>query len=604
MPKLERIERKIKKLEEKKKALEEEYRKKRAKILQSKLKSEEKAQELYKLYQKYQRKISEIDTRILILKREASTLPLKEEMKKRGRIRLKDIVKAEREILKSGIPTTLEEPLVQMTIPESYEIIEQYSVHPPYAYIAIGKDKFTNEMVYFVIEPRLSPRETDLLNLIKDIIVSSIVVYPEEVGENKWRFIEELVERIVSDYGISMTRASLEKIKYYVARDFAGYGRIDPIMRDPWIEDISCDGPGIPVFVFHRKYQSLRTNIVFPEALELDNFVIRLAQISGKHISVANPLLDTTLPDGSRAQLTLRKEVTTRGSTFTIRKFREKPFTPIELIELGTVSSEMMAYFWLLVEYGASGIFAGGTAAGKTTLLNAVTMFIPPNEKIVSIEDTRELNLPHPNWIPSVTRPSTTQMGRSIDMYELLRAALRQRPRYIIVGEVRGKEAYVMFQAMATGHTTYSTFHSEDVQALINRFTKDPISVPMSLFASLDFIAHIKLMREGRTFKRRVSEITEIIDYDPNRDEILAITSFKYDPISRKHFFLGKSYILESVANRLGIDSSNLYDELKIRTKILEWMLKTGRKTFEDVATVVFKYYYRKEEVLEEAGLI
>jgi len=600
MPKLERIERKIKKLEEKKKALEEEYRKKRAKILQSKLKSEEKAQELYKLYQKYQKRISEIDTRILILKREASTLPLKEEMKKRGRIRLKDIVKAEREILKSGIPTTLEEPLVQMTIPESYEIIEQYSVHPPYAYIAIGKDKFTNEMVYFVIEPRLSPRETDLLNLIKDIIVSSIVVYPEEVGENKWRFIEELVERIVSDYGISMTRASLEKIKYYVSRDFAGYGRIDPIMRDPWIEDISCDGPGIPIFVFHRKYQSLRTNVVFPEALELDNFVIRLAQISGKHISVANPLLDTTLPDGSRAQLTLRKEVTTKGSTFTIRKFREKPFSPVELIELETASPEMMAYFWILVEYGASAIFAGGTASGKTTSLNATTMFIPPNEKIVSIEDTRELNLPHPNWIPGVTRTGFGGEGKEIDMYDLLRAALRQRPRYIIVGEVRGREAYVMFQAMATGHTTYSTFHAESARALVHRFTQEPMNIPRIMFSSLDAIIIQKFVRiKGRPY-RKMAEVVEIADVDPTTMEILTNKPFLWNPETNDFEYTGKSKVFERFSRMTGISEEAFEDEMARRTKILEWMLSKGIRDYKEVSTIIFTYYNKPEDILEK----
>ena len=599
MPKLRQIEKKIKKLEEKKQKILEEYKKKRAKIISSEIPNEKKSEELYKLYQRYQKLISGIDTKILILRREAASLSVLETTKKRKRRRI-SLLKLEKEVIRAGQPAPIEGPITPMITPEGYEVIEEYPVNEPYAYIKILRSKSTNELVYHVVEPILTPYEVRIMETIRDIIVSSIVVYPEDVGENKWKFIEELVERVISDYGIRVTRLSLEKIKYYIARDFAGYGRIDPIMRDPWIEDISCDGPEIPVFVFHRKYQSLRTNVVFQDAAELDNFVIRLAQISGKHISVANPLLDATLPDGSRAQLTLRKEVTARGSTFTIRKFRERPFSPIELVELGTASSEMIAYFWLAVEYGASAIFAGGTASGKTTSLNAVTMFIPPNEKIVSIEDTRELNLPHPNWIPSVTRTGFGGEGKEIDMYDLLRAALRQRPRYIIVGEVRGREAYVMFQAMATGHTTYSTFHAESARALVHRFTQEPINVPRIMFSSLDIITLQKFVRiKGRPY-RKMAEIVEIVEVDPITQEISTNKGFSWDPETNRFEFAGKSYVFERFAKATGFPEEKFEEEMKRRAKIIEWMISKGIRDYRDVSNLIFTYYNRPEKVLEK----
>lgn len=599
MPKREQIEKKIKKLEEKKHKIFEEYKKKRAKIMSSNLPTDKKSEELYKLYQRYQNIISKIDTKILILKREATSASILETTKRRKRRKI-SLLKVEKEIMKTGQPTPIEGPITATVTPEGYEVVEEYPVNEPYAYIKILRSKITNELVYHVIEPILTPQEVRIMETIRDIIVSSIIVYPEEVGENKWKFIEELVERVISDYGIRVTRLSLEKIKYYIARDFAGYGRIDPIMRDPWIEDISCDGPEIPIYIFHRKYQSLRTNVIFQDATELDNFVIRLAQISGKHISVANPLLDVTLPDGSRAQLTLRKEVTTRGSTFTIRKFRERPFSPIELVELDTASSEMMAYFWLAVEYGASAIFAGGTASGKTTSLNAVTMFIPPNEKIVSIEDTRELNLPHPNWIPSVTRTGFGGEGKEIDMYDLLRAALRQRPRYIIVGEVRGREAYVMFQAMATGHTTYSTFHAESARALVHRFTQEPINVPRIMFSSLDMIILQKFVRIRGRPCRKMAEVVEIVEVDPMTQEISTNKVFSWDPETDRFEYSGKSYVFERFARATGIAEEKFEEEMMRRAKIIEWMISRGISDYKDVSTLIFTYYNRPEKVLEK----
>ncbi len=593
-----KIKSKLRKLEERKNKILEKYRELQRALSQKNLPPEKKSKIMMRLYQKMSNEVAKIDTQIVILRRKLEVQKNKKESK--GRRELTRLVEREKEVLKRGVPPTLEAPLVQFVSPENYEVIEEYPAQEPYSYIKILRNKDTSELLYYVVEPTLTPEEVDTMNQIKDILITSIVVYPEEVGEDKKRFIEDLVERVVADYGIRVSRVSLEKIKYYIARDFAGYGPIDPIMKDPWIEDISCDGPGIPIFVFHRKYQSIRTNVVFPDEISLDNFVIRLAQISGKHISVAHPLLDATLPDGSRAQLSLRREVTTRGSTFTIRKFREVPFSPAELVDLGTASDEMMGYFWLAVEYGASAIFAGGTASGKTTSLNAISMFIPPNEKIVSIEDTREINLPHPNWIPGVTRSGFGGEGREIDMYDLLRAALRQRPRYIIVGEVRGREAYVMFQAMATGHTTYSTFHAESPQALVHRFTQDPINIPRIMLSSLDIISLQKFVRiKGRPY-RKISEIVEIIDVDPTTQEILTNTVFRWIPETNEFEYAGKSYVLEKISKYTGKKEEELEEEMRRRGKIIAWMRRHRLYNYKDVSRVIFKYYSNPEEILEK----
>ena len=243
--------------------------------------------------------------------------------------------------------------------------------------------------------------------------------------------------------------------------------------------------------MFHRKYGSLKSNVTYDDEEELSDFVVKLAQKCGKHISIAEPMLDATMPDGSRLQMTLSTEVTTKGSTFTIRKFKEDPFSPPDLIEFNTMSSEMVAYLWLAVENGINALVAGGTAAGKTSTLNAFSLFIPQEAKIVSIEETREINLPHSNWIPGVSRSGFGEVvgGKvvgEIDMYDLMKAALRQRPEYILVGEIRGREAYVLFQAMATGHTTYSTFHADSTRSLIHRLEGKPIDIPRVMLASLD----------------------------------------------------------------------------------------------------------------------
>src|SRR6266699_2112946 len=341
---------------------------------------------------------------------------------------------------------------------------------------------------------------------VKSPKVSSV----EETSLGKITTIPKIVQRNMNEIEIQpiLKNFSYVRILYDTMGNEYFYEAIEPklieeesevldVLKEILVENLEMldDAVRVPLYIYHRKYGSIPSNLKFDNAEELDSFVVWLAQRSGKHISVAQPMLDATIPDGSRLQATLGMHVTKRGSSFTIRRFRENPFTPLDLVRFKTMSPEMMAYMWLAIENGQSMLICGGTASGKTTTLNAILLFIPPQMKIVSIEDTRELNLPHENWVPLLTRAGfggksqvTGKPAGEIDMFDLLTAALRQRPQYMMIGEVRGPEAFVVFQAMATGKSAYTTFHADDVQAMVHRLENDPINLPRALVAALDIV--------------------------------------------------------------------------------------------------------------------
>ncbi|MGA9139889.1 MAG: type II/IV secretion system ATPase subunit, partial [Methanocella sp.] len=332
-----------------------------------------------------------------------------------------------------------------------YEEIERYWVVEPYAFVVVLYNELGNAYLYYVCEPSLTVFEKELLEDVYQRLQDLLILDNIDAKMDRKEVLVRKATEIIVDYIGKVETKSYHKIIYYIVRDYLEYGKITPIMHDNFIEDISNNGFDTPIFLYHKNYENIMTNIMFNEK-QLDSFVIRLAQRCGKHISIAEPMIDATMPEGSRIQMTLGKEITTRGSTFTIRKFKEIPITPIDLIAWNTFSSETMSYLWMCIENNKSLIFSGGTASGKTSSLNAVSLFIPPKAKIISLEDTRELKLPHQNWIPGLTRDSFTADGKgSIEMFALLKAALRQRPEYLLVGEVRGKEALTLFQAMSTG---------------------------------------------------------------------------------------------------------------------------------------------------------
>ena len=446
------------------------------------------------------------------------------------------------------------------------------------------------------------------MNTIKEVLQRALNINRETLDESQEEFLKQAVDDILDSYRLKSRKSNREKIHYYIERDLIGYGLIETMMRDPNIEDVSCDGPGVEIFVYHRRFESLRTNVMWEDELELEQYIIRMAQRCGKHISIAEPLLDATLMDGSRIVMTLGREVSTKGSTFTIRRFIDEPFTPVDLLEFKTFSSMQIAFFWLALQYGMSMLFVGGTASGKTASLNACSLFLPWQHKIVSIEETRELNLPHPNWIPGCTRQGFGGEGSAsggkaageVDMYDLLRAALRERPEYIIVGEIRGAEAYVLFQAMATGHTTYSTFHADSIQSLVHRLENKPIEIPRVLIPALDGISIQIQTRVGGKRVRRNKGIIEIIGIDPHSHELLTNEAFRWDNTVDEFLFTGKSYILEKIMMKANLNRVEIMDEMKRRQLVIEWCLKKSIRDYKDFARVVAEYYVHPEDVMRQ----
>jgi len=490
-----------------------------------------------------------------------------------------------------------------------FQELDFYPLNEPFAFAKVVKDTDTLEKHYKVIEPYLSEEEQKALNFIWETLMKTFNMRLDELDSKKIEiYLIEQVENVIKNYEIKLSELSKKKIFYYIQRESLGYGKIDPLMKDPHIEDISCDGSNVPIFLYHRKYGSVKSNVKFTNEDELCYFVVRLAQKCGKHISIAEPMLDATMPDGSRIQMTMSNEVTTKGSTFTIRKFRADPFTPPDLIALNTMSAEILAYFWLAVENRVNALIAGGTASGKTTILNALSLFIPREAKIVSIEETREINLPHPNWIPGVARSGfgevvADKMVGEIDMYDLMKAALRQRPEYIIVGEIRGQEAYVLFQAMATGHATYSTVHADSAKSLIHRLESKPIEIPRIMLQSLDIVSiHITTRVQGKRV-RRCKQVIEIIDIDPTTKEILTNEVFRWDPIEDKHIYTGKSYVLEGIRARWDISKEDITNEIRNRAKILDWMKTNNVRTFKEVAKAISRYIESPEEFMQTINL-
>lgn len=463
-----------------------------------------------------------------------------------------------------------------------------------------------SSLVYFVLEPKLGEEEKSLMDKIKNSLIEKFDVDFTKLrkGEAK-KYLSKGFEETVRLMAGALPLEKQENILYYVERDFIGLGRIEPLMQDPNIEDISCDGVGIPIFIYHRNsvIGTLRTNIMFENSDELDSFMNKLAQRSGKSISVASPLVDAALPDGSRIQLTLGTDIARRGSNFTIRKFTEEPLSPIHMLKFGTADSKILAYLWMLTEFGKSTLICGGTATGKTTLLNALSLFIKPELKIVTIEDTAELRLPHSHWVPQVARQAIAETGGKkmgeVDMFDLLRESLRQRPDFILVGEVRGKEAYVLFQQIATGHPGISTIHADTIEKLVDRLTTPPIELSPSLIENLDAIIFIERIKYGNKYVRRISSILEVTGFDREKDSPITNEVFKWDPASDKFATVNPSIVLRKISGSTGINEAAIQKDIGNRIKILDWL---AEKNFTDyrIFANVMKMFYTQQNRLEE----
>ncbi|MBI3190996.1 type II/IV secretion system ATPase subunit [archaeon] len=469
------------------------------------------------------------------------------------------------------------------------------------AYADIYFDKSIGEIVYNVVEPKLSGNDRVELENIKEFIQEKLDVNFLQIRKmDAINYIIDIFNKAVKYFRV---KGDIDILKYYVVRDFIGVEIIEPLMQDKNIEDISCDGVNIPIYVYHRdpKLGSIRTNISFSTRDSLDMFVNKLAERSAKTVSVAKPLLDGTLPDGSRIQATLGTDIARHGSNFTIRMFTEEPMTPVDMLKFGTCDLKLLSFLWFLIEHQSSILVSGGTATGKTSLLNVLSLFIKPQMKIVSIEDTAELKLPHSHWVPEVARTAISEEGK-VDMFELLKESLRQRPDYIIVGEVRGREAYVLFQQLAVGHAGLATIHADNFPKLMDRLTTQPIALPPNIIENLDIILFVRRVKRGRIYSRRISEIVEILGYDKKRRIPIVNDVVKWNPNNDTYTITNKSVILGKIAESIGMSEPDVKKELINKAKVLKWTMEHNVTDYKKFASIINLYYLSPDFLLSKIG--
>ncbi len=454
-------------------------------------------------------------------------------------------------------------------------------------FVHIYPDEQSERDYYIVIEPTLG---INLNGLERDIELK-LLDMAEEIGEtdeeDREKVFMESLDKILTvkssrngkskDRRLPVSVLEMTAIRYMTLRDKVGVGVLDPLLCDEFIEDISCSGIGT-IFLEHKLFDSLKTSIVFSNHDELDAFVVWLGERIKQPVTLRNPIVDSVLPDGSRINIVYGRDITKRGSNFTIRKFAEEPLNILKLIDFGGITSTMAAYLWMAIEDDLNVFVSGETASGKTTLLNALTTFIKPDAKIVTIEDTPELQVPQENWLREVVKNmGGDDQGASVDMFDLLKAALRQRPNRIMIGEIRGEEGNIAFGAMQTGHGVMATFHASSVEKLIQRLTGAPILVPKTYVPNLDLVVIQMAVRgpKGNTL-RRILSINEIVDYDPSTNSFSYITAFRWRPDDDTFEFPAymNSFVLEEkVARMRGYTEMNkrkIYDDLNKRARILE----------------------------------
>jgi flagellar protein FlaI len=495
-------------------------------------------------------------------------------------------------------------PPPSKSVPRGFKIIEKYPLYEPFAHVAIAQSPKTGEYKYILDELQLDPLERGVYTRILEILLAEIESPKQEILDPRKFFATE-AKKIVDKYRISLgwlPDVSWYKILYHAERDLVGFGHIDPLMRDPNIEDISCDGVKKPVYIWHRNYESLETNIEFQNDEELDNMVVKLVHMGGKHVSSAFPIVDASLPGKHRLAVCYRREITPFGTAFTIRKFREDPYSIIDLINIGTFSEEMAAYFWMCLENRTSIMVLGGTAAGKTTALNALACLIKPGSKIITIEETAELNLSLENWVSLIARQSYGLGGGGVGevtLFDLVKTSMRHRPDILVVGEVRGQEAYVLFQALATGHGGMCTMHAENFASAIRRLTQKPMEIAPAYIPLMNIVLSIQRVHliKGSEKKayRRVIDVNEIADYEDNRPV------FKWHPA--KDCYLSsfdKSVMLSGISERVGVSKKDLLAEIDRRKEVLRWMRERNIRSYKDVAAIIAEYYARPKQIYEK----
>ena len=502
---------------------------------------------------------------------------------------------------KRTIPQRVDLGIQRQEPKENFKLIEKYPVSNPHAQVLIYQDPdLGGGLRYFIDEVELNDEQLTVYDKLTKI-VSKELEPPTDLETDPATYVRDQAFRLAQKYRRSIGRIDEEgwgNVTYYLVRDVAGYGPLDPMIRDPNIEDISCNGLNGSIFIWHRKYESIPTNLAFIDERVYNDFIIKLAHKGSKHISSAHPILDATLPEKHRMAATFQKEVSTHGSSFCIRKFREDPLSIVDLISFGTLSPKIAAYYWMLLEHRMNFLILGGTGAGKTSTLNALLSLVSPNDKIITVEEVAELNPPHQNWVPLVSRKGfifgqTT--GASIDLFDLVKLSLRYRPNYIVVGEVRGEEAFTLFQAIATGHGGICTMHSDSLDHVVKRLTSEPMNIAKIYIPLMNISMHISRVelpfeREGLKFGRRVREVWEIEDYERYREISTwdpTTDTFKVD--------LSQSVKLKYISDLKGVTLQEIIEEIGRREKLLASLVKNNVHDQKEVVKNIQEYLKTRE---------
>lgn len=459
---------------------------------------------------------------------------------------------------------------------------------------------------YNVFKQKYSSEEKLLLSELRENLVDLAISSDESLQVNEDKLLNDIKNFLFAklannSQNNAISNEYLDNLARKLFQDLVGYGEIDPLIRDDNLEEIMVIGIDKPVFVYHREYGMMKTNILFKDAGEVMNLIDSIARQINRRIDQESPILDGRLPDGSRVNATI-PPISADGPSMTIRKFKRDPLTIIDLINSKTISVELAAFFWLCFDglgvKSANAIISGGTSSGKTTTLNALSSFINPKERIITIEDTLELQIPHEHVIRMETRPPNVENRGELTMNDLVKNSLRQRPDRIIVGEVRGSEAITLFTALNIGHSGFGTLHSNDARETITRLTNAPMSVPNIMISAIDFIImQNRIYRSDGVSFRRISEVAEVSGIEEGVIQLNKI--FEWDPQSDTIKNVGiTSKTLTEIANVSGNSLNSLYDEIKNREIVLQHMVDQNIRSIRDVSTVLEMYYLDSQKVL------
>jgi flagellar protein FlaI len=506
-----------------------------------------------------------------------------------------------------GKPEKPEEGKVPAVKVDESKVISQYDFEYDGVPALVKVSWEPNEYVpiYKIEVPELEPATNAVLDDIRERMIEQTVIpfgevlSPDEMKGLRVKFFDKAFSMVRDE----MPHLSIKKqrtLAGILMHNSLGLGIIEMLLQDKNIEEIVINSSKESIWAYHMKLGWLKTNIYLPSETTTYNYAALIGRRVGTQITNLAPLMDAYMTTGDRANATLFP-ISSKGNTLTIRKFARRPWAITDFIKEGTLTSDVAAFLWLAIQYELNIVVAGGTASGKTSLLNVLTCFIPPNHRVISIEETRELQLPRfMHWVPLTTRPPNPEGKGEVSMLDLMINSLRMRPDRVLVGEIRrSREAEVLFEAIHTGHSVYSTLHANTGEETFRRLVNPPINIPQTMLASLQLIA--VMHRDRRKNVRRLLEISELISSGGMEQMRIELnTVFRWIPSKDQIMQWGKSHrVLNDIKLFTGMDDEELSKNLKEKKKILEWMTEKGINDINEVGKIVSEYYADPKAVLD-----